>query len=94
MDFDASDEEQLLGATARGRCLFTFNASDFSVLARRYDRHAGLVLAAQSRWSLSSLIAALDRMLSTTTAEEWVGRVQAENSSRPNGTVAGERTTG
>lgn len=76
MDLDASDEAQLLGATARGRCLFTFNASDFSLLARRYDRHSGLVLAAQSRWSLSSLIGALDRMLSTTTAEDWVGQVR------------------
>jgi hypothetical protein len=29
---DASDTEQLLGATAQGRVLFTFNTHDFPVL--------------------------------------------------------------
>jgi hypothetical protein len=33
---DASDEEQILRATAQGRCLFTFNIRDFAVLARRF----------------------------------------------------------
>lgn len=73
---DASDESQLLQATARGRCLFTFNVRDFAVLARRYPRHGGIILAAQSSWRLSELIAALDRLLSETQAEEWAGQVR------------------
>jgi hypothetical protein len=76
MPLDATDEEQLLGATARGRIVFTFNIRDFLALAERYDRHAGIVLAAQSSWSLSDLIAALDRLLSRTTASEWIGQVR------------------
>lgn len=63
MPLDASDEAQLLGATAQGRCLFTFNVRDFSVLARRHAEHAGLVLAHQRSWDLSGLIAALGRFL-------------------------------
>jgi hypothetical protein len=76
MPLEARDEEQLLGATARGRCLFTFNVRDFVVLAGKYDRHAGIVLAAQSRWSLSDLVSALDRMLSETVAAGWVGQLR------------------
>ena len=41
MPRDASDEQQLLGATAHGRSLFTFNVRDFLVLARQYPRHGG-----------------------------------------------------
>jgi hypothetical protein len=76
MALDASDEAQLLGATAHGRCIFTFNVRDFAVLARRYPQHAGILLAAQASWSLSALIAALDRMLSETQPEDWVGQVR------------------
>lgn len=46
----ASDEQQLLGATMQGRCIFTFNIRDFTVLADQFPRHAGIVLAAQARW--------------------------------------------
>lgn len=76
MAVDASDESQLLGATAQGRCLFTFNASHFIALAQSYTRHGGIILAAQKSWTLSSLIAALDRLLSETQAEEWIGQVR------------------
>lgn len=72
---DASDETQLLGATAQGRCVFTFNIRDFVDLARRHPRHGGIILAAQSSWSLPALIAALDRVLSETDAGDWVGQV-------------------
>ena len=47
MPEDASDEEQLLRATARGRALFSFNASHFVPLAERYPEHAGIILARQ-----------------------------------------------
>jgi hypothetical protein len=73
---DASDEAQLLAATAQGRCIFTFNVRDFVVLAHSYPRHGGIVLAAQASWTLSELIMALDRLLSETEAEEWIGQVR------------------
>ena len=76
MPRDASDEQQLLGATAHGRCIFTFNVRDFITLARQYPRHRGIVLAAQSSWTLSELIAALHRMLAETEAAAWTGQVR------------------
>jgi len=76
MAFDASDEAQLLGATAQERCIFTFNIRDFMVLAQTYPHHSGIVLAAQTSWTLSRLIAALDRLLSKTQAQDWPGQVR------------------
>ncbi len=76
MPLDASDEVQLLGATAQGRCLFTFNVGDFVVLAKRYPQHRGIVLAAQRSFGLSELIGALDRLLTETDAADWLGQVR------------------
>ena len=73
---DASDKTQLLQATAQGRCIFTFNVRDFVILARRYPQHGGIILAAQASWTLSDLVAALDRSLSETEAEDWIGQVR------------------
>jgi hypothetical protein len=73
MPLDASDEIQLLGATAQGRSIFTFNARDFVPLARLHPSHAGIILAHQPAWTLSELIAALDRFL--TEAPEMEGTV-------------------
>ena len=73
---DALDEEQILGATAQGRCIFTFNIRDFQMLSKRYSKHAGIILAAQSSWHLNELIAALDRLLTETEAEDWIGQVR------------------
>lgn len=73
---DAGDEEQLLGATMQGRCIFTFNIRDFTALASTFPRHAGIIVAAQSRWGLGELIAALDRVLSDTEDDEWMGQVR------------------
>ena len=73
---DASDEAQLLAATAQGRCIFTFNVRDFVVLAGGYPQHGGIILAAQASWTLSELVRALDRLLSETEAEEWSGQVR------------------
>ena len=72
--FDADDETQLLRATARNRCLFTFNIRDFVVLAGRHPQHAGIILAAQRSWTLPELIAALDRLLSE--SPDMRGRVE------------------
>ena len=76
MPFDASDEKQLLGATAQGRCIFTFNIGDFMRLAQEYPEHGGILLAQQRDWSLAYLIAALDDMLSSTSAADWPGQVR------------------
>ena len=76
MPLNASDEAQLLGATAQGRCIFTFNIRDFLVLAQRHPQHSGIILAAQTSWTLSSLIAALDRLLAETEPDDWVSQVR------------------
>jgi hypothetical protein len=76
MAADASDESQLLGSTAQGRCLFTYNIRDFIALAGRHPHHGGVILSAQSRLSLSEQIQALHHLLCTTQAEEWPGQVR------------------
>ena len=76
MALDASDETQLLGATAQGRCIFTFNISDFVPLSRQYPHHGGIILAAQLGMSLKEMISALHRLLSETDAEYWPGQVR------------------
>ena len=76
MPLDADDRTQLLGATAQGRILFSFNIRDFLRLAKSYPEHHGLLLAAQNHWTLRELIAAIDRMLSETESEEWTGQVR------------------
>jgi len=70
MHADASDEQQLLGATAQGRVIFTYNIRDFQHLAKRYTQHAGILLASQRSFSLHELIELLEKPLSTTTASE------------------------
>ena len=80
MPLEASNEAQLLGATAQGRCIFTFNVRDFLALAQRHPRHGGIILAAApsggGSWSLYDLITALDRLLSETEAGDWEGQVR------------------
>lgn len=75
MPLDASDEQQLLQATARGRCILTFNIGDFMRLAQSHPAHRGIILAQQRDWTLSGLITALDGLLTQTSTEEWGGRV-------------------
>jgi hypothetical protein len=72
---DDGDEEQFLRATAQGRCIFTFNIRDFISLARLYPEHRGILLAAQQSWSLSALVQALDRFLTTADASRVDGHV-------------------
>ena len=69
-----TDEQQLLGATAQGRCILTFNIRDFMALAQRYPHHAGIILSAQK--SMPELLKLLDRLLSETNAEDWPGQVR------------------
>jgi hypothetical protein len=74
MALDANDTEQLLGATAQGRVIFTFNVRDFMELAKRYPHHAGILLSTQK--PMSELLIALDLMFKETTGEEWFGQVR------------------
>jgi hypothetical protein len=76
MPLDASDEQQLLGATAQGRAVFTYNIRDFIVLGKRFPHHAGIILARQKSMSLNELINALDRVLRETDADEWIGQTR------------------
>jgi len=46
---------------------------DYSALANAIRNHA---FAAQRQWAVSTLIGALDRMLTETTAEEWLSQVR------------------
>jgi hypothetical protein len=75
MPFDASDEIQLLGASAQGRAIFTFNVRDFVPLSGAHSYHQGIVLAARRSWTLSALIGALDLLLSSSEARQMVGQV-------------------
>ncbi len=85
MPLEASDTDQLLGATAQGRAIVTFNIVDFVHLAREYPHHAGIILAQQRDWTLSSLIAALDRLLTETAGEDWHGQTRWLNEWRLGG---------
>ena len=76
MPADASDESQLLGASAQGRCLFTYNIRDFISLGERYPHHSGIIFLSQSSMSLSEQIQALHRLFCTTQAEDWPGQVR------------------
>ena len=76
MPLDASDEGQLLGATAQGRAIFTYNIRDFIVLGERYPHHAGIILAHQKSMKLNELINTLDLILRETSADEWTGQTR------------------
>ncbi|ETX02497.1 MAG: hypothetical protein ETSY1_03360 [Candidatus Entotheonella factor] len=56
--------------------LSLYNVRDFIELSQKHTMHAGIVLAAQRSWHLSTLIPALERLLIETTAEEWLGQVR------------------
>jgi hypothetical protein len=76
MPLDADDRAQLLGATAQGRIIFTFNIRDFLMLAKQFPRHGGILLAAQNRWPLAELITALERAMNETDEKDWQGRIR------------------
>lgn len=73
---DANDEQQLLGATAQGRAIFTYNIRDFIVLGKRHPHHAGIILAYQKSMSLNETINVLDRVLRETSEDEWIGQIR------------------
>jgi len=71
---DATDEQQLLGATAQGRCIFTFNIRDYMVLSKRYPHHGGIIFSSQK--PMPELLKALDRLLIETDSRDWPGQVR------------------
>jgi len=79
---DDTDEMQLLAATSQGRCIFSFNIRDFTILSRTYPQHRGILLAAQTSWDLSSLVKTLDRFLSEADDSEVQARLLWLNSWR------------
>ena len=76
MLLDATDEQQLLGATAQGRAIFTYNIRDFIVLGERFPQHGGIILASQKSFTLIETIDALDRVLTETESEAWIGQTR------------------
>jgi peptidoglycan/xylan/chitin deacetylase (PgdA/CDA1 family) len=82
MPLNASDRQQLLEATARGRVVLTFNIGDFVRLAQEYPEHGGIILAHQREWSLAALIKAVDRLLAETNGADWPGQVRWLNAWR------------
>ena len=76
MPIDASDEMQLLGATAQGRAILTYNIRDFIVLGQRHPQHAGIILVYQPSMSLQEMVNALDHLLKETDASEWIGQTR------------------
>jgi Domain of unknown function (DUF5615) len=76
MALNATDENQLLGAIAHQRCILTFNIRDFVALAETHPQHCGIILAAQNSWTLSTLIPALDQLLTTSQASDLMGQVR------------------
>ncbi|MEI7989595.1 MAG: DUF5615 family PIN-like protein [Chloroflexota bacterium] len=72
---DASDEYHLLWATSHQRIVFSFNIRDFIQMAKKHPYHSGILLANQRKVQISRLISTLDRILTETSAEEWVGQV-------------------
>ena len=76
LPLDAVDDLQLLWATVQGRIIFTHNIRDFIHMTDQYPNHAGILLGHRSSFNLSDMIQLLDRILTITNAEEWVGQVR------------------
>jgi hypothetical protein len=77
---DSSDDEQLEFALTAARVLFSFNVGDFQRIHLQYlsrgDTHAGIILAAQQRYSIGERIRRLQKLIATRTAEAMTDRVE------------------
>jgi hypothetical protein len=74
------DEAQLIFATERRMAVMTYNAQDFTPLARAWYRdgreHAGIVISEQmSQRRLGELLRRVLRLLNTVTAEDMQNRI-------------------
>ncbi len=74
------DEGHLAFATEHGCVLYTFNVSDFYRLHRQWTsatrEHAGMILAAQQRFSIGDQLRRILRLRAGTTMANMRGRVE------------------
>lgn len=77
---DSSDEEQLEFARTEGRVLSSFNVADFQRIHTQYlsqgETHAGIILAAQQRYSVGERIRRLQKLIAARSAEEMNDRLE------------------
>lgn len=77
---DSSDDEQLMFARSEGRVLFSFNVSDFQRIHTqclfRGESHAGIILAAQQRYTVGERIRRLQKLIAARFAEEMHNRLE------------------
>jgi Domain of unknown function (DUF5615) len=75
-----SDEEQLRYATQQGRVIYTFNVGHFMALHRRFmeqgESHAGIILAANGRWSPGEQTRRIALLTWRKTAEDMINQVE------------------
>jgi hypothetical protein len=74
MPADATDIQQLLGTSAQGRCLVTFNARDFIPLAQEYPHQGGIILSRQQ--PMPALLCALLELLREMEGHPLQGQVR------------------
>ncbi|MBE0542937.1 MAG: DUF5615 family PIN-like protein [Verrucomicrobia bacterium] len=74
------DTEQLNWAASHGRAIYSSNRGDFcrlhSEMMRSGQRHAGIILVPQQRYSIGEQTNRLLRLIKTLTAEEMENRLE------------------
>lgn len=74
------DEEHLAAASGFGRVLFSYNTGDYCVLHQRWmsqeRTHAGIIVAAQQRYSVGEEMRRIMRLISRGTAEQMRNRLE------------------
>jgi len=77
---ESSDEEQLEFARTSRRVLFSFNVGDFQRIHTQYlsrgDTHAGIILAAQQRYSVGERIRRLQKLVESRSVNEMKDQVE------------------
>ena len=80
---DASDAEQFLGQLLRIVAFLPSISETLLLWQRNTPSNKGMILAAQSSWSLSDLVTTLDHVLIESSAEDWVDQVRWLNNWYP-----------
>jgi hypothetical protein len=74
-----SDERQLEVAAAQGRALYSFNIKDYMPIHSRFleqgKSHAGIVLAAQSRYSIGEQLRRILSLIAAKSSEDMKDQV-------------------
>ena len=75
-----SDEEQLLFAVSRQRCLYSFNVRDYSRLHGEFLRsgrqHFGIIVIPDQRYSVGEKVRRIAKLVAVVTGEEMVNRIE------------------